>query len=127
MTDKPLKPLMSDRSPSYERAQAGADAVPVAGAQVVALLSRLWEAEENAAVALPDDATSKRHRANQAELAALIVAHGGSPPRENEARDILGTTPAKVPAALAAEYQKAIASPHLDDALRAALAKCSHS
>jgi len=135
MTDTPKRPLMSDRSPSYERAQSGTDEAPVVGAQVVALLSRLWEAEDNAAGALDQAGTNAAvHRAHQAVLAKLIVAHGGSPPRADEARPILthaadvaraGATLPRALEQLYAElhtvYTKALASPHLDDALRAAL------
>ncbi len=139
MPDNPKRPLISDRSPSYERAQAGSDERPVAGAQVVALLSRLWEAEDNAAGALEKaQIDGAVHRAHQAALGQLIVAHGGSPPRSDEARAILGhaadverggaTLPRmleQLRAELHQTYAKVLGSPHLDDSLRIALTALS--
>ncbi len=103
-TDPPSPPLMSPASPSYGRARSEAEhPSPVAPAQFVASLARLFEAEANARDALAAatahastdseraalDASEASHAARQETLAELIRAEGGAPPRASECRVIL--------------------------------------
>jgi len=148
----PYPPLISPRSPSYERAwREFPHPSQDTGAETVALLARLAEAEQNAtqlcAQMLPelgDDpfAGSVRdhaelHAARRQALGKLIERFGGSPPTDAECRVILThacDAAGHVLSAddarrvlttmrdeLAAEYDSALATPGLDEAQRAAL------
>lgn len=104
--DKRYPPLMTSRSPSIERARREWEhPAPVGPAQVPALFARLCEAEANAARACADLAEilttapaqaqarteSAQHESRRQALGALVEAHGGSPPRLDECRDILAS------------------------------------
>lgn len=86
-------PLVTARSPSYQRARDElAKPSPPGDAAVVALVGRLVEAEHEAARAtraagLADAAAE--HGARAQALGELISALGGSAPRPEESRDIL--------------------------------------
>jgi hypothetical protein len=107
MTDNDDLPLVSARSPSYERSREELRHPSPAGeAEVVALLSQLSEAEENAgrtcrsvASYLTDAERAKAvllqadgHDAHRASLGQLISALGGSAPTPAECREILSAT-----------------------------------
>src|SRR5262249_58290403 len=93
MANKRDPPLISSRSPSYERARREhAHPSPPGNEAAVALLGRLVEAEHDAAAATraagrPDAAAE--HEARAGSLGALIADLGGSAPRPEESRDIL--------------------------------------
>jgi hypothetical protein len=147
-------PLISPRSPSYARARRElANPSPAGDAQVVAVLARLAELEENAARATrkgaevakdPTLAAQLReaallHDARRQDMAELIATLGGSAPRTDESRDLLTHDAASVGRAveddqvreelhamrdeLVAAYGEAVASPELDDKQRSALAQ----
>jgi len=149
----PFPPLISRRSPSYERAwREFPHPTEDQGAETVALLARLSEAEQNASQAcaqlaplLEDDEAAEvvrdvgdLHAARRQALAKLIERCGGSAPTDRECRDILTQTTYETTQArtaedagraldvlqreLAAEYATARQSPHLDEAQRDALA-----
>lgn len=150
--ERPPSMLISARSPSVARAQEEFDhPSPTGDPQVVALLARLSEAEENAGRACSKAAErlvdpslvaqvqgeNAMHQAHRASLGAQIEALGGSPPTTGECRQILTqgadavdgaeSEPAAMEALrvmrgeLSAAYSEAIGDPHLDDALRATL------
>jgi hypothetical protein len=104
MADDPLPPLISPRSPSYERARRElAHPSPAGDADVIAVLGQLVEAEHGAsracqaaAQATRDPALAARiaaaaaeHQARLAALGELVTGLGGSPPRPEESREIL--------------------------------------
>ncbi|MFM2421139.1 MAG: hypothetical protein RL385_5862 [Pseudomonadota bacterium] len=107
MTDNKDLPLVSARSPSCERSrEALRHPSPAGEAEVVALLSQLSEAEENAsrtcrsvAAYLTDAKRVKAvlsladgHDELRASLGQRISALGGSAPTSAECREILGAT-----------------------------------
>ncbi|MFM2418518.1 MAG: hypothetical protein RL385_3241 [Pseudomonadota bacterium] len=107
MTDDKDLPLVSARSPSYERSREELRHPSPAGqAEVVALLSQLSEAEENAgrvcrsvAAYLTDAKRVKEvlsladgHDTHRASLGQLVGALGGSAPTAAECREILSAT-----------------------------------
>jgi hypothetical protein len=102
--DKHLPPLISPRSPSYERARRELkNPSPSGDADMIALLNQLVEAEQDASraslaasQALHDAALARRvgeaaaeHQARIHALGELVAALGGSPPRPEESREIL--------------------------------------
>jgi hypothetical protein len=102
--EDPYPPLMSPRSPSYERARRELlHPSPSGDPAVVALLAQLSEAEDNAGqvcarvlaklsegpLATRVQADAATHQARRAALGELITALGGSPPRSDECRKIL--------------------------------------
>jgi hypothetical protein len=101
-------PLISDRSPSYERARREhANPSPPGQGQVIAVLGRLAELSENAARALRTAAPrltdggavlaeAERHDARRARLGELITQAGGAPPRDDECRPLLNHGAAQV-------------------------------
>jgi hypothetical protein len=144
--DKPLPPLITARSPSYERARRElANPSPAGDAAVVALLSRLVEAEYDAeraslgaATREPDLAelrdAAADHAARRHALEGLVRSLGGSPPRLDESRELLthgADAVARAPDVmatlramrdeLAAVYSEATRDPHLNDQQRAAV------
>ena len=145
-------PLISPRSPSYARAREELrHPSPTGDPEVVAVLARLSEAEENArrgcarlagivgdetlAEELRDDAST--HQARREALVELIEALGGSAPRPEECRVILRDADEAVASArseadavaarglirtgLRAVYAEALRGPRLDEAQRAAI------
>jgi hypothetical protein len=97
-------PLISPRSPSYERAwREFPHPTRDEGAQTVALLARLAEAEQNASSlclrmqpALENAAVSPvvrehadLHAARRQKLGELVERFGGSPPTDAECRVLL--------------------------------------
>ena len=97
-------PLITSRSPSYERArEERLHPSPTGDPHVVAFLARLVEAEENARAAYQAAATQARDAALAERLGDAAGAHaerarvlgeriqelGGAPPRPDEARAIL--------------------------------------
>lgn len=91
--------LITDRSPSYERArEEHRHPSPVGEAQAVAVMNRLIEVEIAAArvftaamrqaqdAAFADElrTSAAAHDARRAQLTSLVEARGGSPPREGE-------------------------------------------
>lgn len=147
-------PFISSRSPSYERAREEfLHPSPPGDADIVALLARLSEAEENAsqtcsmaaemitdeklATEVREDAAA--HQARRAALAELIEALGGSAPRPDECREILVNASHALARArtdlsameamkvmreeLSAVYGEAIRNPLLGDQQRAALCR----
>jgi len=138
MADKPLPPLITPRSPSYERARRElAHPSPPGDEAIVALVGRLVEAEYDAARATRAagaQSAAADHESRAAALGALIAELGGSPPRPEESRDLLthgerevtgSPNPTAVLRAmrdeLAALYAEAARDPHLSDAQRAAI------
>lgn len=130
------KPLITSRSPSYERARREHEhPSPPGDEAVVALLGRLVELEHDAAravVAAGEDPTNHLLRARG--LGEVIDDLGGSPPRPEESRELLMNGAAEVrrsgdvPATLAAmraeltaAYEEAARDPALNDAQREAL------
>ena len=153
MNRDPFPPLISPRSPSYERAwREFPHPTTHDGAETVALLARLSEAEQNASsactrmlAALEDDEyadvvrdLSDLHAARRQALGKLIERFGGSAPIDRECRDLLvqGTDAAArarnakeaqqalgvLRRELAAEYAAALQNAGLDEAQRTALA-----
>lgn len=151
--DETYPPLISPESPSYERAwREFAQPVSERDAEVTALLSRLSEAEQNAArvciellAAVEDESLvdvlrdrGAVHAARRQGLAKLIERIGGSAPTDAETRDILVEACDAAPHAtsdadakrvvrtlrseLHAEYAAALQNPHLTQAQRSALA-----
>ena len=151
--DETYPPLISPESPSYERAWHELAHPSSAGdPAVIALLSRLSEAEQNAAqvcstlpAALGDDPLvavlqdrAAVHTARRQALGKLIEQIGGSAPTDAECRDILvracdeaghaeSTADAKrvlkvLRAELRGEYDAGLQSKQLDPAQRGALA-----
>ena len=104
-TPKPFPPLISDRSPSYERARAErANPSPTADPIVVATLARLFELEEEAAqaylaaaeasasdeaLALQLQGSAEAHAQARTALGERLEALGAAPPREGECRPLL--------------------------------------
>lgn len=158
MPADPYPPLISPRSPSYARARREAqNPSPAGGAEVVALVARLSEAEENARQAcskiaeiVKDESLASQvhgaaaiHQAHRETLGELIEALGGSAPRPDECRAILTRGADAVagatsdPAALeslkvtrgelAAAYEEAIRDPLLGDVQRATLSRLAAS
>ncbi len=152
--DSHYPPLVSPRSPSYERASREFLHPTRSGdPQVIALLSRLSEAEQNASQACASAAHVLRdesfaahvrehaitHQERQQALARLITSLGGSPPTVDECRDILpqgldAVANARSDATakdalsvmreeLGAAYGEAIDSPELNAEQRAALTR----
>src|SRR5262249_57145565 len=138
MANKRDPPLISSRSPSYERARREhAHPSPPGDEAVVALLGRLVEAEHDAAAATraagqPDAAAEHESRAQS--LGALIADRGGSAPRPEESRDILVHRTREAPGAadpgaalramlseLATLYADTLGDPQLGDKERSAL------
>lgn len=153
MNHQSLPPLISPRSPSYERAwREFPQPSDARVAEIVALLARLSEAEQNAAsiclhmaAALSEDELADvvhdmgtLHAARRQALGKLIERFGGSPPTDSECRMIL---PQASDAAelvqtsadaervvtllrkqLAEQYDEALRTKCLDDAQRAAVA-----
>lgn len=148
--DNRYPPLMTSRSPSIERARREwQHPAPVGPAQLPALFALLSEAEANAARACGDVAKTLEaaavqahvgregalHEARRQALAALVEAHGGSPPRPDECREILAggldavahattdrdamTALERVRSELAAVYAETLRSEFLDEAQRA--------
>ncbi len=106
MAQDDLPPLISSRSPSYERARRELkNPSPTGDPIVVALLNHLVEAEHDAArahrvaaealasanAALADRLREQAsgHEARGQGLGELVGSLGGSPPREGESRDVL--------------------------------------
>lgn len=145
-------PLISPRSPSYERAwREFPHPTRDEGAETVALLARLSEAEQNASSlcrqmqpALSDAALSQLvrehvdlHAARRQKLGELVERFGGSPPTDAECRVLLtraADAAGHVVSAddaqrvlttmreeLAAEYASALATERLDAPTRDAL------
>ena len=152
MRPDPYPPLISPRSPSYERAwREFPQPSDEANAELVALVARLSEAEQNAgslcasmAARLDDDELaevlrdrSDLHQARRQALGKLIERFGGSPPTDAECRTILTrTSDAADPAdstadveraleilrdELGGEYRAALAHERLEEAQRSAL------
>jgi hypothetical protein len=150
--DDPYPPLITPRSPSYERASNEfLHPTSTGNPQVIAIISRLCEAEQNAssvcalvARIVSDEALTTQmaeragtHQARKQALAELITKLGGSAPTPEECRQILvqaidaldraSDEPAAknvlrvMRAELSAEYNAAIASPELSDRQRASL------
>jgi hypothetical protein len=132
------KPLITSRSPSYERAQKEREnPSPPGDEAVIALLARLVELEHDAAravVAAGDDPTNHLLRARG--LGEMIDELGGSPPRPEESRELLANGAAEVARStdaqatlgamreeLAAAYDEAARDPALTEAQRDALRK----
>ena len=146
-------PLISPGSPSYERAwREFPHPSEKHVAEIVALLARLSEAEQNAsrtcthlAQVVEDDELggvlrdlAELHTARRHALGKLIERFGGSPPTDRECRTILTRTSdaaevVRTSAAaervitqmheeLGAEYTAALKNERLDDGQRAALA-----
>lgn len=107
MDHDPFPPLISSRSPSYERAWREFPHPSEQGvAETVALLSRLSEAEHNAyrtcaqlAQVVEEDELAEEvrdmadlHGARRLALGKLIARFGGSAPTEGECRTILTRT-----------------------------------
>ena len=104
-TPKPFPPLVTGRSPSYERARAErAHPSPTADPTVVAALARLFELEEEAraayalaaeasasdeALATKLQASADSHAQKRATLGQQIEELGGAPPRLEECRRLL--------------------------------------
>ncbi|HEX4462036.1 MAG TPA: hypothetical protein VIA18_28855 [Polyangia bacterium] len=97
-------PLITARSPSYERARRElAHPSPVGDSGVVAILSKLYEAEENAraactaaaqvvdtpALAKQFEEAANVHAERRDALGALVVARGGLPPKAEQVRQLL--------------------------------------
>ena len=149
---RPHSKLISSRSPSMARAQEEfAHPSPTGDPEVVALLARLSEAEQNAGRACTEAAEKLEdpslvaqvlgevatHEAHRASLGAQIEALGGSAPTTAECRQILprgadavaasATGPATMKALrimqdeLGAAYAEALGNPRLDDVQRATL------
>ena len=104
MSTPPYPPLITARSPSYERARRElAHPAPVGDAGVVAILGKLYEAEENARAALAAAAevvatpglsaqladAANVHAERRDALGALVVARGGLPPKPEQVRQLL--------------------------------------
>jgi hypothetical protein len=97
-------PLISYRSPSYERARRElAHPSPTTDPRIIALLAFLVEAEDNARVAYAKAATlvsdedfyeqlesaAGTHEERENDIGRLITELGGSPPRPGECRRVL--------------------------------------
>jgi hypothetical protein len=145
----PYPPLISPRSPSYERAwREFPHPTQDEGAETVALLARLSEAEQNASSlclrmlpALTDAGPVREHAdlhaARRQALGELVERFGGSPPTDADCRVLLtraADAATQVVSAddaqrvlttmreeLAAEYASALATERLDAPTRAAL------
>lgn len=132
------RPLITSRSPTFERAQKErAHPSPPGDEAVVAVLARLVELEHDAAravVAAREDPTDHVLRAKG--LGEMIEELGGSPPRAEESRELLHNGAAEVSRSadaqatlramrdeLAAAYAEAAADPALSEAQRDALRK----
>jgi hypothetical protein len=105
-TPKPFPPLVTGRSPSYERARAErAHPSPTTDPAVIAALARLFELEEEArqayalaaeasasdpALAKQLQASADGHGEKRAALGQRIEELGGAPPRLEECRRLLG-------------------------------------
>jgi hypothetical protein len=130
------KPLISPRSPSYDRARREREhPAPPGDDAVIAVLARLVELEHDAAravVAAAGDPADHLLRARA--VGDLIEGVGGSPPRPEESRELLANGAAEVArsddpeavlrrmrAELAAAYEEAAREPLLTDEQRAAL------
>jgi hypothetical protein len=86
------RPLISGRSPSYERAQERHGEPVPEDARAIAALGRLVEAELDAAGALRAagrDDEADEHDGLAGKLGALIQELGGAAPRPGEGRAIL--------------------------------------
>lgn len=148
--DQDYPPLVTERSPSNERSLD--QATDAGGADAIALLAQLSEAEENsrkayatvaemvtfeAASNLARDAAAE-HEARRLALGALIESLGGLAPRRDQCREVLthgteavarASTETEGLAALellrdelAITYSQALESSVLDEAQRAAVA-----
>lgn len=148
-----LPPLISPSSPSYERARRELKhPSPTGDPVVVAQLARLVEIEQGArqtclaataAVTEPALARSigeacERHKERIEALGQIITELGGSPPRPDEARDLLINGPATIDLATSDEqivgilramrmevaecYAEAARTPELDETQRMAIA-----
>jgi hypothetical protein len=152
--DDPYPPLITPRSPSYESASREfLHPTSTGNPQVIAIIARLCEAEQNASMVcasvariVSDEsfATKMSERANTHQerkqaLAELIAKLGGSAPTPEESREILVQAIDTLDRAsddlaakrvvqvmrgeLRSEYNAAIASPELNDRQRASLAQ----
>lgn len=147
MNEEDDRPLISPRSPSYERARHEREhPAPPGEAQVIAVLGRLVEAEIDAARALQaaggeSAAQAAAHEGRAGRLGKMIEELGGSPPRPEECRAILAHGADEVGRAaseadrgqalramedeLADEYRHAARDPALSPQQRDALARLS--
>lgn len=152
--DKPYPRFVTNRSPSFERAQAEHEhPTPSGDAQAVAVLARLFEAEDEArracvrvATMMEDESLAEdvrnsatEHAARSLTLGDAIRALGGAVPRPEEGRGTLmhgpdsmlrGASDRETLQALApmrdelvAAYENALGTQELDDQQRAALAQ----
>jgi hypothetical protein len=123
------RPLITPRSPSYERArEEEKHPSPPGDAQVIAVLGRLVEAEHEATRAWTDEGAKeelRRQGARLSRLSEMITRLGGSPPRPEEGRSLLAA--GKTAGALAEEYRRAQADAALSPEQREALAKLLQS
>jgi hypothetical protein len=104
-TPKPFPPLVTGRSPSYERARAErAHPSPTADPAIVAALARRFELEEEArqayvlaaeasasdeALVAKLEASAHHHTLERAALGKRLEELGGAPPRLEECRYLL--------------------------------------
>jgi hypothetical protein len=118
------RPLVSPRSPSFERAQKErAHPSPPGDEVAIAALSRLAELEHDAArtlAAAGEPGAAAEHTGRAARLGELVAQLGGSAPRVDESRNLL-TPGGDLRAQLAAAYAEAAATPQLTAEQRAAL------
>jgi uncharacterized protein (DUF362 family) len=152
-TTSDLPPLISPSSPSYERARHELKhPAPTGDPVVVAVLARLVEVEQGArqtclaAAAAVTEPTLARtigeacetHKERVEALGQLITELGGSPPRLDEARDLISNGPAAIEKASSDEgivgilramrlevaelYAETARAPELDEAQRKAIA-----
>jgi hypothetical protein len=114
-TNDKYPPLITSRSPSYERArEERAHPAPTTNPEIVAVLARLFELEEDArqayltaAEALQDDAMAQElstaadhHERRRDALGQRISALGGAAPRPRDCRQLLEHGAASVPRVL---------------------------
>jgi len=152
LEDDPYPPLITPRSPSYERASREfLHPTSTGNPQVIAIIARLCEAEQNAsgvcasvARIVSDEAFATQmreragtHQARKQALAELIENLGGAAPTAEEGRQILVQAIDALESAsselaakqvlrvmrgeLRSEYDAAIATPDLSDRQRASL------
>jgi len=121
------RPLISPRSPTYERARREGDQPAPVDSTAVAVLARLVEAEHGAVHALRDagfEDEAAAHEQRAGKLGAMIGELGGSAPRPEESRGILtrGADLDRMRRELAAEYTQAASDTALDEEQRSQLA-----
>ncbi len=147
-------PLITSRSPSYERArEERRHPSPTSDPELVALIARLAEAEENAREAFATAAgqvrdtalaerlatTERTHADRVAAIGAVLSSLGAAPPRAGEARAVLDhgaadvrragsdaeveQVLARVSSELAGEHDRARRDPRLGAAVSEALAR----